>query len=142
MQARQRQPVSPQRPRIQLAPVEDRPAQPGRPQFDEAGHAGLATAEPDGGARTEYVLAAAEVKVEVIVEDVDQPGACLRLDVGQRARGCSRYQRDPPSLAEGDRLSRIAVQLRIGTKLRTGVARHRGPALNVDSLPYHPGFFN
>jgi hypothetical protein len=135
MQAAQRQPVSAQRPRIQFAPVENRPAQAGRPQFDEAGRAGLAAAEPDGGARTEYVLAAAEVKVEVIVEDVDQPGACLRLGVGQRARRCSRCQRDPPSLAEGDRLSRIAVQLRIGTKLRTGLARQRRPALNEDSLP-------
>ena len=71
MQAGQRQPVAAQRQRIQLPAVERRSAQPGRPELDEAGRAGLPAAEPDVGDRAERVLAAAEVKVDVVFADVD-----------------------------------------------------------------------
>ena len=116
-QAGQRQPVAAQRPRIQLPAVEHRSAQPGGPEFDEAGRAGLPAAKPDVGDRAERVLAAAEVKVDVVSADVDQPGALLRLGVGQRTRGCSRYRRDWPSLAPPDPYCGSATnrhQLRIG----------------------------
>ena len=116
-QARQRQPAAGQRPRIQLPAVEHRPAQPGGPELDEAGRAGFPAAEPDVGDRAERVLAAAQVKPDVVSADIDQPGALLRLGVGQPARGCSRYQRDRPSLAPPDPGCVSATnrhQLRIG----------------------------
>jgi hypothetical protein len=47
---------------------------------------GHAVAEPDVGDRAERVLTAAEVRVDVMAAEVDQPATLLRLGVGQRTR--------------------------------------------------------
>ena len=127
----QRQPVAAQRLRIQLPAVEHRSAQPGGPELDKAGRAGLPAAEPDVGDRAISVLTpakvTAEVKVDVVSADVDQPGAFLCLGVGQRTRGCSRYQRDWVSLAPPDPDCGSATNQH---QLRIGLARY--PAIILE----------
>lgn len=48
----------------------------------------LAAPEPNEGDRAEHVLAAADVDVDVVSEDINEPGALLRLGVGEHAVWC------------------------------------------------------
>ena len=82
-QAGQRQPVPGQRGRIHVLPVEYHPAQPGRADLDEAARARRAAAEPDDGDRAEHVIAAGDVELDAVPENVDEPGALLRFGVRQ-----------------------------------------------------------
>jgi len=94
-QAGHRQPAVVQRGRIHIPPVEHHPAQPGRPELDKTARARYPAAEPDDGDGAEYLLAAGDIKIDVITENVDEPGPLLSLGIRQRTHENSCWHRDP-----------------------------------------------